>query len=321
MQAAPALCRLHSQVQTARAGARLGSWPGPAHPVLHALQPHALPAHARRAATGRALATPRCGSHGTAFSAQTTRAAPACPPQRIPNGAKAYSDETDIMACCHGDYSVWARVKVRCARRVRHASASHRQLARSESHFARFVSASCIVRYTCSLSCVKTAHLLACARSDQFIAAIRDQSKLTEHTKLRTCCCRQASFAAPMSAASCPPPTSRHQSTTMLTLCPYDRAECRGKLMAVSFAPEAGTTVVLGFRSMPFWQDLPVQEGAVDAARARENLGGLSVVTGVDRGTGRAFDRTLLDFNTLYGTWPNALPTSEYVRSCLLRLL
>lgn len=63
-------------------------------------------------------------------------------------------------------------------------------------------------------------------------------------------------------------------STTTFLLCPYDRAECRGRLMALTYLPAAGVTAVLGFRSMPFWQDLPISDGSVDVARARENLAG-----------------------------------------------
>jgi hypothetical protein len=31
----------------------------------------------------------------------------------LPDGAKSYTDETDVMACCRGDWSVYARLKVR----------------------------------------------------------------------------------------------------------------------------------------------------------------------------------------------------------------
>jgi hypothetical protein len=34
------------------------------------------------------------------------------PSTGLPSGAKGYTDETDVMACCHGDYSVWARLQV-----------------------------------------------------------------------------------------------------------------------------------------------------------------------------------------------------------------
>ena len=34
----------------------------------------------------------------------------------LPEGAIGYTDETDIMACCHGDYSVFAKIQVRMSR-------------------------------------------------------------------------------------------------------------------------------------------------------------------------------------------------------------
>ena len=115
------------------------------------------------------------------------------------------------------------------------------------------------------------------------------------------------------------PATLATPATFTLTLCPYDRSECRGRLMALSYMPQSSNTLVLGFRSMPFWEDLPVTSGgAVDARRARENLGGVSAVLGADPGGGRAVERTLLDFNTLYGTWPEALPGGALVCSTKL---
>ena len=40
---------------------------------------------------------------------------------------------------------------------------------------------------------------------------------------------------------------------------------------------------------------------------------GVSVITGEDRGASRATERTLLDFNTLTATFPDALPSGPAV--------
>jgi hypothetical protein len=34
------------------------------------------------------------------------------PASQLPVGAKSYTDETDAMACCFGDYSVYAKLMV-----------------------------------------------------------------------------------------------------------------------------------------------------------------------------------------------------------------
>jgi hypothetical protein len=106
-------------------------------------------------------------------------------------------------------------------------------------------------------------------------------------------------------------------SSRTFTLCPYDRAECRGALMALSFKTSANDTVVLGYRSMPFWQDVPVDGGRVLVEHARENLAGVSVIYGVAT-EGQELVRSLLDFNTQFATFPDSLPGHQLVRSCAL---
>jgi hypothetical protein len=155
------------------------------------------------------------------------------PSSTLPTNAKVYSDETDMMACCHGDYSVWARVQSGFIR----GSAERKILWREDLDNA---------------------------------------------------------------------------NTQTVELCPFDRAECRGSLMAVSFQTQDNGTVLFGWRSVPFWQDLPFTAGTLDTRRSRENVAGLSVVYGQHRGPQQPI-RTLLDFNTLFSTFPDALPKAALV--------
>jgi hypothetical protein len=68
----------------------------------------------------------------------------------------------------------------------------------------------------------------------------------------------------------------------------------------------------MGYRSMPFWPDIEIDGAQVDPSVARDNLDGLSVIYAIKDGS-RFLDRALLDFNELYGTFPEALPKENMV--------
>jgi hypothetical protein len=97
-----------------------------------------------------------------------------------------------------------------------------------------------------------------------------------------------------------------------VTLCPFDRAECRDHLMAISLQDGSGNTLVMGYRSVSYYPDVEIDDAAVDAAGTRDNVDGLSVIYATKDGT-RFLDRALLDFNQLFGDFPDALPKATMV--------
>eukprot|EP00892_Ulva_mutabilis_P002899 jgi/Ulvmu1/1260/UM109_0058.1 len=149
----------------------------------------------------------------------------------LPHGARTYTDETDAMACCYGDYSIFAKLKAGYVQGLRERT-------------------------------------------------VIDRGQL------------------------------RFQQRQTISLCPYDRPECRGEMMAVSIAMPSGATVVLGYRSMPFWPDIKVAWHKTVPHRMRGNLSGLSIVIVLNQG-GRMSDRALLDFNILFRTFPDGLPPTQ----------
>ena len=108
------------------------------------------------------------------------------------------------------------------------------------------------------------------------------------------------------------------EKTIELVFCPYDRAECKDQMMALTMRVSESTTLVLGFRSMPFWPDLSLGEadkaGTVDDAGTRENLSGISVVFVRDALSMQFTDRALLNFNSLFSTFPDGMQSGPNVR-------
>lgn len=163
-------------------------------------------------------------------------------PSKLATGAVGYTDETDIMACCHGDYSVYAKLEA------------------------------------------------------GFIRGRKERAMLSK-----------SDLAA--------------RQSVEYELCPYDRAECRGMLMALTMRPSDDTTLTVGNRSMPFWPDLEIEgldrSGQVVTRNVRDNLAGLSIIKTKLRGTNQDgntfYDRSLLNFNSLFGTFPEGLQRASQV--------
>jgi hypothetical protein len=217
-----------------------------------------------------------------------------------------FRGRVNALAGCHGGFSTWAQLKARacatsCPRlQLRGMPATGGGPAQAFAVTLRMSLTESAVHSECRVPrlCVRT--------SRQTLSAL---------CFYQQCAHLQSGFIrGPAERRVLTPAALAARQTFSLTLCPYDRAECRDRLMTLTYMADPSTTVALGFRSMPFWEDVPIQDGAVDVTRAREALAGVSVVTGVDGGGGGAVERTLLDFNTLYGTYPDALPGGSLVR-------
>ncbi|GMH43936.1 hypothetical protein BSKO_11870 [Bryopsis sp. KO-2023] len=103
------------------------------------------------------------------------------------------------------------------------------------------------------------------------------------------------------------------------TLWPFDRVESRGKNMAVTMRLSDDKALAFGFRSAPYYQDVKIgrwpRDRAADVVASedmRHNIQGLSVGYSYrynKRGNAVWSIRGLLDFNLLFGEWPDSIPS------------